>query len=94
MNDGVGVTVLTARLRGAKVELTQVAQRAEDLDRAVEFYTRLLGEGPVARFDPPGLAFFRLGGTGCCWSGVRRPRCSTCRSTTSGPGSRRCGPRA
>ena len=43
------------------MELTQVAQRVEDLDRAVEFYQRLLGTEPVGRFEPPGLAFFRLG---------------------------------
>lgn len=43
------------------MELTQVAQRVEDLDRAVRFYSRLVGTGPVAVFEPPGLAFFRLG---------------------------------
>jgi methylmalonyl-CoA/ethylmalonyl-CoA epimerase len=43
------------------MELTQVAQHVDDLDRAVAFYERLLGEAPIARFDPPGLAFFRLG---------------------------------
>ena len=43
------------------MELVQVAQRAEDLDRAVAFYERLLGAPPAARFDPPGLVFFDLG---------------------------------
>jgi methylmalonyl-CoA/ethylmalonyl-CoA epimerase len=43
--------------------LHQVAQHAEDLDRAVAFYTALVGEPPIAVFDPPGLAFFRLGDT-------------------------------
>ena len=43
--------------------LHQVAQHADDLDRAVAFYTRLIGEPPIATFDPPGLAFFRLGDT-------------------------------
>ena len=43
--------------------LHQVAQHAEDLERATAFYTRLLGEPPVATFDPPGLVFFRLGDT-------------------------------
>ena len=38
-------------------------QHVEDLDRAIAFYTRLIGEPPIARFDPPGLAFFRLGDT-------------------------------
>jgi methylmalonyl-CoA/ethylmalonyl-CoA epimerase len=43
--------------------LTQVAQRTEDLDRAVEFYGSVLGLRLLARFDPPGLAFFDLDGT-------------------------------
>ena len=43
--------------------LHQVAQKAEDLERAVAFYTRLIDEPPIAVFDPPGLAFFRLGET-------------------------------
>ena len=41
----------------------QIAQRADDLDRAVEFYRDTLGVPLVARFDPPGLAFFDLGNT-------------------------------
>ncbi|GAA5206472.1 VOC family protein [Microbacterium kyungheense] len=44
------------------MRLTQVAQHADDLDRAAEFYQRLLGSPPVARFDPPGLLFFDLDG--------------------------------
>lgn len=43
--------------------LHQVAQHADDLDRAVAFYTELIGEPPLAIFDPPGLAFFGLGDT-------------------------------
>jgi methylmalonyl-CoA/ethylmalonyl-CoA epimerase len=43
------------------VELHQVAQRADDLDRAVAFYADVLGCELIARFDPPGLAFLRLG---------------------------------
>jgi len=43
--------------------IAQVAQRAEDLDRAVAFYERILGQRVAARFDPPGLAFFVLGST-------------------------------
>ncbi len=39
-----------------------MAQHADDLDRAAEFYTLLTGTGPVGRFDPPGLLFFDLGG--------------------------------
>ena len=45
------------------VLLRQVTQRAADLDRAVAFYTDVLGLELLARFDPPGLAFFDLGGT-------------------------------
>lgn len=45
------------------MRLTQVAQRATDLDRAAAFYTDLLGVEPAGRFDPPGLLFFRLGDT-------------------------------
>ena len=41
--------------------LRQVAQHVDDLDRAVAFYRDVLGLRLVARFDPPGLAFFDLG---------------------------------
>ena len=41
----------------------QVAQHADDLDRAVAFYRDALGLSLIARFDPPGLAFFDLGNT-------------------------------
>ena len=44
------------------MRLTQVAQRADDLDRAAAFYEALLGSPPTARFDPPGLLFFDLDG--------------------------------
>lgn len=43
------------------MELHQVAQHADDLDRAVTFYTTVLGCEVISRFDPPGLAFLRLG---------------------------------
>jgi methylmalonyl-CoA/ethylmalonyl-CoA epimerase len=43
--------------------LVQVAQRADDLARATAFYAALLGAGPAASFDPPGLVFFDLDGT-------------------------------
>jgi methylmalonyl-CoA/ethylmalonyl-CoA epimerase len=45
------------------MELVQVAQRVEDLDRAVAFYEQLLGTKVAGKFDPPGLAFFMLEGT-------------------------------
>lgn len=41
--------------------LLQVAQRAENLDRAAAFYRDLLGVEPAAHFDPPGLLFFTFG---------------------------------
>ena len=44
------------------MNIVQVAQHAEDLSRAAEFYTRLTGSGPTGRFEPPGLLFFDLGG--------------------------------
>jgi catechol 2,3-dioxygenase-like lactoylglutathione lyase family enzyme len=40
--------------------LHQVALHADDLDRAVGFYRDVVGLRLVARFDPPGLAFFDL----------------------------------
>ncbi len=45
------------------MRLVQIAQHSDDLDRAADFYTVLLGEPPTARFDPPGLVFFDLDGT-------------------------------
>ena len=45
------------------MELAQVAQHVTDLQRASAFYAELLGEPPVAEFDPPGLVFFHLGAT-------------------------------
>jgi len=44
------------------MRLVQVAQRAEDLERATAFYADLLGAAPLASFDPPGLVFFDLAG--------------------------------
>jgi methylmalonyl-CoA/ethylmalonyl-CoA epimerase len=46
---------------GMTMDLVQVAQHADDLDRAESFYTDLLGAEPLARFDPPGLLFYGLG---------------------------------
>lgn len=42
--------------------LRQVAQHVEDLDRAITFYGEVVGLELIARFDPPGIAFFDLGG--------------------------------
>ena len=42
--------------------LRQVAQKADDLDASVAFYRDVLGLRLIARFDPPGLAFFDLDG--------------------------------
>ncbi len=42
--------------------LTQVALGVEDLDRAVAFYTEVVGLRLIERFEPPGLAFLDLGG--------------------------------
>jgi methylmalonyl-CoA/ethylmalonyl-CoA epimerase len=44
------------------MRLLQVAQHADDLDRAAAFYSALLDTEPTARFDPPGLLFFDLDG--------------------------------
>jgi methylmalonyl-CoA/ethylmalonyl-CoA epimerase len=43
------------------MDVVQVAQHADDLDRARDFYTRLLGAQPSGFFDPPGLLFFQAG---------------------------------
>jgi methylmalonyl-CoA/ethylmalonyl-CoA epimerase len=45
------------------MELHQVAQHADDLARATAFYSDVLGCELIASFDPPGLAFFKLGDT-------------------------------
>jgi len=43
--------------------LHQVAVYARDLEEAIEFYRDKLGAKFLARFDPPGLAFFDFSGT-------------------------------
>ena len=43
-------------------KLQQVALTATNLDVSVDFYRDILGLKFIARFDPPGLAFFALGG--------------------------------
>lgn len=44
------------------MRLVQIAQHADDLDRAARFYASLLDREPTATFDPPGLVFFDLNG--------------------------------
>lgn len=43
--------------------LRQIAFSTTDLQRFVAFYRDVLGLELIAEFSPPGLAFFRLGGT-------------------------------
>ena len=51
----------TIALNGGVDRLHQVAMTATNLDESVEFYRDTLGLRFIARFDPPGLAFFNLG---------------------------------
>jgi len=46
----------------ALTKLHQVALLATDLDRSIAFYRDILGLAYMDRYDPPGLAFFHLGG--------------------------------
>ena len=41
----------------------QIAVFSSDLDRSIAFYRDQLGASFIAKFDPPGLAFFRFGAT-------------------------------
>ena len=43
------------------MRVLQIAQRAEDLDRAKQWYERFLRQEATAAFDPPGLLFFVVG---------------------------------
>jgi len=45
------------------MKIRQIALGCKDLTRAQEFYEKLLGAKPLAVFNPPGFAFFDLGGT-------------------------------
>jgi methylmalonyl-CoA/ethylmalonyl-CoA epimerase len=45
------------------MNLRQVALGCDDLTRARDFYTRLLGKEPMAVFAQPGFCFFDLDGT-------------------------------
>lgn len=44
------------------MNLVQIAQHADDLSRAADFYTVLLETPPIARFDDAGLLFFEVDG--------------------------------
>lgn len=44
-------------------KLHQVAVHSSDLDRSLAFYRDQLGAELIARFDPPGLLFFKFGET-------------------------------
>jgi methylmalonyl-CoA/ethylmalonyl-CoA epimerase len=41
----------------------QIAVYSSDLERSIAFYRDDLGAQFIAKFDPPGLAFFRFGDT-------------------------------
>ena len=47
-----------------KIEkIHQIAVYAEDINASVEFYRDKLSAKFIAKFDPPGIAFFDVGGT-------------------------------
>lgn len=49
---------------GLKLDrIHQIAIFSSDLDRSIEFYRDVLGARFMAKFDPPGLAFFQFGET-------------------------------
>jgi methylmalonyl-CoA/ethylmalonyl-CoA epimerase len=54
---------MTAGTAISTTGLYQVAQRANDLDRAIGFYRDVLGLPLLGKWDPPGLALFNVGGT-------------------------------
>ncbi|MFN2529974.1 MAG: VOC family protein [Pyrinomonadaceae bacterium] len=43
--------------------IRQIAVYAEDIDAAISFYNDILGATFLAKYDPPGLAFFDFSGT-------------------------------
>jgi len=45
------------------MKFRQIGLGCDDLVRAREFYTRLLGKEALATFDPPGFCFFDMDGT-------------------------------
>ena len=44
------------------MQIYQIAMHAEDLDATEAFYRDVVGAEFIARFDPPGLAFFDFDG--------------------------------
>jgi methylmalonyl-CoA/ethylmalonyl-CoA epimerase len=44
------------------MKFRQIGLRVTDIDRATDFYTRILGAEPTAKFNPPGFAFFDMQG--------------------------------
>lgn len=69
----------------------QVAQHADDLDRARAFYEMLLGQPPAASFEPPGLLFFTDGAIRLLLERGAATPPSTSVSTTWRPRSSGCG---
>ncbi len=59
--------------------LVQIAQHADDLQRASCVLRRPARAAPAATFDPPGLVFFDLGGVRLLLDRARRAPCSTSR---------------
>ena len=45
------------------MNIRQIALGCTELQRAQNFYSMILGKEPLAVFNPPGFAFFDLGGT-------------------------------
>lgn len=73
---GARAAARPAAAAGPIDRLQQVALVATDLGAAISFYSDVLGLPFIARFDPPGLAFFDLGG------GVRLMLSATASSAT------------
>ena len=44
------------------MKFRQIGVQITDLDRAVTFYSELLGYEPIAVFNPPGFAFYNMEG--------------------------------
>jgi methylmalonyl-CoA/ethylmalonyl-CoA epimerase len=76
LSTGAKAAARPAGAAGPIDRLQQVALVATDLGSAISFYSDVLGLPFIARFDPPGLAFFDLGG------GVRLMLSATASSAT------------